>query len=135
MVIGDLILVNWEILEVVIDNPIACIHSSIEYLGKRSIEKNCLLSGIAQISYPSKRLFSKDSLPSLMIIAIMIMIEMMDNDDTNYHKSHIHTYYEFSAKMNQFSRLLLCEKGPTNSGKGRPPPLFGRCPKVNDFFL
>ena len=31
--------------------------------------------------------------------------------------------------------LLGKKRGPKNPGMGRPPPLFGQCPKENVFFL
>ena len=41
----------------------------------------------------------------------------------------------FQQKCTNFRDFYLVKKGPKNSGIGKPPPTFGQCPKVSDFFL
>ena len=42
----------------------------------------------------------------------------------------------FQLKCTNFRDFYLVKKGPKNLGIGKPPPpTFGQCPKVSDFFI
>ena len=49
-------------------------------------------------------------------------------------KSAIHWHF-WRNRLFLLTKNALLERGPKNSGMGRPPPSFGQCPKENVFFL
>ena len=52
-------------------------------------------------------------------------------------KKHLKVQYIgifFRNRLFLLTKKALLERGPKNSGIGRPPPLFGQCPKENVFF-
>ena len=64
----------------------------------------------------------------VMMVILMIMMKKLPKKHTNI--------MTFQQKCTNFRDFYLVKKGPKNLGIGKPPPpTFGQCPKVSDFFL